>query len=86
MSRASSPKRGRGRPRREYRIRVRGERRAQPDYDKLARALLEHAAMEEAKRRAHVTDTTDAAATTSTKIDGVHVPSVDIEVNGDADD
>lgn len=50
MSRSSSPKRGRGRPRREYRIRVRGERRVQPDYDKLARALLEHAAMEEARR------------------------------------
>lgn len=43
--------RGRGRPRREYRIRVRGERRAHPDYEKLARALLEHAAMEERARR-----------------------------------
>lgn len=51
MSRSSSPKRGRGRPRREYRIRVAGERREHPDYDKLARALLEHAAMEERKRR-----------------------------------
>jgi hypothetical protein len=50
MSRSSSPKRGRGRPRRQYRIRVRGERREHPDYDKLARALLEHAAMEERKR------------------------------------
>ena len=43
-------KRGRGRPRREYRIRVHGERREQPDYDKLARALLEHAAMQERER------------------------------------
>lgn len=81
MSRSSSPKRGRGRPRREYRIRVRGERREHPDYDKLARALLEHAAMEEAKRRADNNDTT----TTSTKIDGVSVPSMD-EIDGDAHD
>ncbi|MBF4563313.1 hypothetical protein ITJ43_14355 [Microbacterium sp. VKM Ac-2870] len=44
-------RRGRGRPRREYRIRIRGERREHPDYDKLARALLEHAAMEERARR-----------------------------------
>ncbi len=86
MSRSSSPKRGRGRPRREYRIRVRGERRAQPDYDKLARALLEHAAMEEAKRRTNLTDTTDTTATTGAKIDGGNIPSVDTEVSGDADD
>lgn len=84
MSRSSSPKRGRGRPRREYRIRVRGERRENPDYDKLARALLEHAAMEEAKRRVQTTDTD--ATTTSTKIDGVIVPSTDGENDGDADD
>ena len=82
MSRSSSPKRGRGRPRREYRIRVRAERREHPDYDKLARALLEHAAMEEAKRGAHINDTT----TTSTKSDGVIVPSTDAEIDGDADD
>lgn len=44
-------RRGRGRPRRQYRILVRGERRAHPDYEKLARALLEHAAMEERARR-----------------------------------
>lgn len=44
-------KRGRGRPKRQYRIRVRGERREQPDYDKLARALLEHAAIEDRARR-----------------------------------
>ncbi|SIS10566.1 hypothetical protein SAMN05880568_2800 [Microbacterium sp. RURRCA19A] len=50
MSRCSSPKRGRGRPRRQYRIRVVGERREQPDYEKLARALLEHAAMEQRER------------------------------------
>lgn len=43
-------RRSRGRPRRQYRIRVRGERREHPDYDKLARALLEHAAMEERAR------------------------------------
>lgn len=85
MSRSSSPKRGRGRPRREYRIRVRGERREHPDYDKLARALLEHAAMEEATRRARVTDTTDTTAT-STKIDGGNAPSMDTESDGDADD
>ena len=46
----SAAKRGRGRPRREYRIRIRAERREVPDYDKLARALLEHAAMEQAKK------------------------------------
>lgn len=86
MSRSSSPKRGRGRPRREYRIRVRGERRAQPDYDKLARALLEHAAMEEAKRRAHVADTTESKATTGAKIDGADISSVDTDLDGDADD
>jgi len=49
MSAASQPRRGRGRPRRPYRIRVVGERRAEPDYDKLARALLEHAAMQAQK-------------------------------------
>lgn len=83
MSRSSSPKRGRGRPRREYRIRVRGERREHPDYDKLARALLEHAAMEEAKRRAH----NNAGTTTpSTKTDGSAVSSTSAEIDGDADD
>lgn len=40
-----------GRPRREYPIRVRAERREKPDYEKLARALLEHAAMQERARR-----------------------------------
>ena len=40
-------RRGRGRPPREYRIRVRAERRAEVDYPKLARALLEYAAMQE---------------------------------------
>ena len=49
MSAASQPRRGRGRPRRPYRTRVVGERRAEPDYDKLARALLEHAAMQAEK-------------------------------------
>lgn len=44
-------KRGRGRPTRQYRIRVRGERRERPDYDKIARALLEHAAIEDRARR-----------------------------------
>ena len=86
MSRSSSPRRGRGRPRREYRIRVRGERREHPDYDKLARALLEHAAMEEAKRRTSVSDTTDATAATGTKMDGGDTPSTDSSINGDADD
>lgn len=43
--------RKRGRPRREYRIRVRAERRLPIDYPKLARALLEHAAIEDAARR-----------------------------------
>ena len=52
----SAAKRGRGRPRREYRIRVRAERREVPDYDKLARALLEHAAMEQAMKTQPVTD------------------------------
>ena len=60
MSRSSSPGRGRGRPKREYRIRVRGERREIPDYDKLARALLEHAAMQERERReTELTSTTE---------------------------
>lgn len=40
-----------GRPRREYQIRVRAERREKPDYEKLARALLEHAAMQDRARR-----------------------------------
>ncbi|MEV7874176.1 hypothetical protein [Microbacterium sp. NPDC089188] len=57
-----SHKRGRGRPRREYRIRVRAERRATPDYAKLARALLEHAAMEQAKDD-------DATSVASSKVD-----------------
>lgn len=88
MSRSSSPKRGRGRPRREYRIRVRGERRERPDYDKLARALLEHAAMEEAKYRAknNIDTTTGTAATVNTKIDDGDIPSMDAEVDGHADD
>lgn len=54
----SAAKRGRGRPRREYRIRVRAERREVPDYDKLARALLEHAAMEQAKKTPPVPERT----------------------------
>lgn len=83
MSRSSSPKRGRGRPRREYRIRVRGERREHPDYDKLARALLEHAAMEEAKRRA---SNNAGTTTTSAKTDGSAVSSIDTSADGDVDD
>jgi len=63
-------KRGRGRPKRDYRIRVRGERREIPDYDKLARALLEHAAMQERERRE-----TDTASTTR--------PSVDASTEGE---
>lgn len=39
--------RRRGRPRREYRIAVRTQRRAKIDYEALARAVLEHAAMSE---------------------------------------
>ncbi|CAN3702693.1 hypothetical protein MMX123_02723 [Microbacterium sp. MM2322] len=67
----SATKRGRGRPRREYRIRVRAERREIPDYDKLARALLEHAAMQ-AQREATVRpDTTDD----SNKSDASEEPS-----------
>lgn len=58
MTRSSQPRRGRGRPRREYRIRVRAERRETPDYDKLARALLEYAAMEQAKKTPPVTEPT----------------------------
>ena len=64
MSRSSSPKRGRGRPRRQYRIRVVGERREHPDYDKLARALLEHAAMEQRQR-----GTPEASSTTEPEPD-----------------
>lgn len=44
-------KRGRGRPRREYQIRVRAERRSEIDYRKLARAVLEHAAMQDRAQR-----------------------------------
>lgn len=58
MTRSSQPRRGRGRPRREYRIRVRAERRETPDYDKLARALLEHAAMEQARKTTPATKPT----------------------------
>ncbi len=58
MSAAKSG-RGRGRPRREYRIRVRGERREVPDYDKLARALLEHAAMQAQQEKPPRPDTAD---------------------------
>ena len=58
MTGSSQPRRGRGRPRREYRIRVRAERREVPDYDKLARALLEHAAMEQAKKTPPISDPT----------------------------
>lgn len=54
--------RKRGRPRREYRIRVRAERRLPIDYPKLARALLEHAAIEDAARREGETrDASDAS-------------------------
>lgn len=56
MSRSSQPRRGRGRPRREYRIRVVGERLEQPDYNKLARALLEHAAMQAREAAAKAND------------------------------
>ncbi|MEV7828366.1 hypothetical protein [Microbacterium enclense] len=52
----NAAKRGRGRPRREHQIRIRAERREIPDYDKLARALLEHAAMEQAKKTPPVLD------------------------------
>lgn len=52
----TSQKGGRGRPRREYHIRVRAERRETPDYNKLARALLEHAAMEQARFEKKATD------------------------------
>ncbi|UIN31277.1 hypothetical protein [Microbacterium binotii] len=85
MSRSSSPKRGRGRPPRQYRIRVRGERREHPDYDALARALLEHAAMEEAERRDKVADTT-TTATTTTKIDGPNASVANDAIGGDAHD
>lgn len=55
----SAAKRGRGRPRREYRIRVRAERREVPDYDKLARALLEHAAIQAQQEKPPRPDTTN---------------------------
>lgn len=44
--------RRRGRPRRQYRIRVRAERRRSIDHEALARAVLEQAAMDEQARRA----------------------------------
>ena len=37
--------RRRGRPRRDNRIKVRAQRRSKIDYEALARAVLEHAAM-----------------------------------------
>ena len=37
--------RRRGRPQRDYRIKVRTQRRSKIDYEALARAVLEHAAM-----------------------------------------
>ena len=37
--------RHRGRPQRDYRIKVRTQRRSKIDYEALARAVLEHAAM-----------------------------------------
>lgn len=42
--------RKRGRPSRHYRLRVRTVRRAEIDYDALARAALEQAAMEQRER------------------------------------
>lgn len=41
----------RGRPRRQLRIRVRGDETQPPNYEKLARALLEYAAMQDRARR-----------------------------------
>lgn len=67
MSSNHRPKRGRGRPRRDYRIRVRGERRQTPDYEKLARALLEHAAMQERERR--TTKSVEAGASSDADAD-----------------
>lgn len=61
-------KRGRGRPRREYRIHVRAERRETPDYDKLARALLEHAAMAEAKKASQAKPSADSDCTADTTV------------------
>ena len=74
-------RRGRGRPRREYRIRIRGERREHPDYDKLARALLEHAAMEERARRD--AQPTHTQTTPEKPVDGEVMPST-VETEGDA--
>jgi hypothetical protein len=56
-------KRGRGRPRREYQIRVRAERRSEIDYRKLARAVLEHAAMQDRAQREGEQSETAAAPT-----------------------
>lgn len=41
----------RGRPRREYRLRVRAERRTEIDFEALARAALEQAAMDQREGR-----------------------------------
>lgn len=71
MSAASQPRRGRGRPRRPYRIRVVGERRDEPDYNKLARALLEHAAMQAQKN----TSTSEPEAPQPTGDEGSEVNS-----------
>lgn len=50
--------RRRGRPPRSNRLHARGERRAAIDFPKLARALLEQAAMNEAANRQPPTETT----------------------------
>lgn len=46
-----SRRRGRGRPSREYRLRVRAVRRDPIDYEALARAALEQAAMDQREGR-----------------------------------
>lgn len=69
MSAASQPHRGRGRPRRPYRIRVVGERRTEPDYDKLARALLEHAAMQAREKTSEVAPENPSTNTDESEVD-----------------
>ena len=51
MSKSVSSRRGR--PRREPRLRVRTERRSDIDYEALARAVLEQAAMDDQAARAN---------------------------------
>lgn len=58
MSSKQNPRRKRGRPAREYHIRVRTVRRENIDFAKLAQAALEQAAIDQ--KRSKTTDSTES--------------------------